>query len=673
MKDFCHLNPSSTDEAPQEVAGGIEHDAENQLTESHQVLLCLDYLRDLRRSFSENQLVAVEGIDPDYLSVAVYALNRCFLKPPQLLSSSETGNDPWFNKAKANTIKSEVCSFQDLDVTGNSIELPSLNSINKEILYSRDHDTSLLQEAKVEEKKEEKTDSLSWYSYDDTHASNSHRFYHLNGLGSAQHMNGPLTLGEITAAGLTVLGARSRLDAERDMIKSPLFEQFVEAVRAKGFFYDPDTDGKRDDPEEEHFRQKNASELYEERYRKVVAKFRAKLAIKAEHDMRLTSLNSGLEMAISAANRQRRYRENLISSLQAVEMDASSLVTHKPSSGKGPNYVDECNVSSHENIHAKEVDFVSESQFEASFMHNNADLVEAEKIKLQGNAHMQRKEYREAADAYTAALKLCPSGPQSHVYFSNRAASYLSMKMFQEAVLDSERSLLLKPDYGKAHARLGLAHFLLGNYREAVEAYTVSLKYDPENKSSRNYLQKAVRRLARKDKSLGEKDSAFSVVSEMEKAENVKSGRVSVFSFDNEDCRRKIIDEKEAEKYKLKGNTFMASKEYLPAVDAYTAAINLCTDGKNSHVYYSNRAAALCYLERYEEAEEDSMKSLALNPSYGKAHARLGLSRFFMGDYAGAIQAYTDAIKHDPDSSASKSYLAKAKARLDHGKSTVSE
>ena len=108
----------------------------------------------------------------------------------------------------------------------------------------------------------------------------------------------------------------------------------------------------------------------------------------------------------------------------------------------------------------------------------------------------------------------------------------------------------------------------------------------------------------------------------------------------------------------------MTGREYALSVSAYTKAIELSGNGPLSHVYYSNRAAALCYLERYDEAEEDSLKSLSLNPSYGKAHARLGLSRFFMQNYVGAIEAYNAALLHDPDNAASKSYLAKAKARL---------
>ena len=91
---------------------------------------------------------------------------------------------------------------------------------------------------------------------------------------------------------------------------------------------------------------------------------------------------------------------------------------------------------------------------------------------------------------------------------------------------------------------------------------------------------------------------------------------------------------KEAEKHKLKGNSLMASRDYKAALEEYSCAIDLCPDGPQSHVYFSNRATALCYLEHYKDAEADSAHSLSLVPTYGKAHARLGLSKFFMGDYA---------------------------------------
>ena len=58
-----------------------------------------------------------------------------------------------------------------------------------------------------------------------------------------------------------------------------------------------------------------------------------------------------------------------------------------------------------------------------------------------------------------------------------------------------------------------------------MEAYTVSLKYDPDNRSSKSYLEKAARRLAKQEKErsidAGVPDSSFSVVSEWDKSEGI--------------------------------------------------------------------------------------------------------------------------------------------------------
>jgi tetratricopeptide (TPR) repeat protein len=209
----------------------------------------------------------------------------------------------------------------------------------------------------------------------------------------------------------------------------------------------------------------------------------------------------------------------------------------------------------------------------------------------------------------------------------------------------------------------------------------LGLKYDPNNKSTKNYLEKAAKRLAAQetmaqDNGVGPsaaRDSPHTCTEEEMDEQRKMDERKELINQKEAEQRKKESEKgmkeaeklkKEAEKLKLKGNSQMANRDYQAALDAYSAALKLCPDGPNSHVYFSNRAAALCYLERYEEAEEDSEMSLALVPTYGKAHARLGLSRFFMGDYSGAIEAYTAALKYDPDNTASKSYLAKARARL---------
>jgi hypothetical protein len=70
-------------------------------------------------------------------------------------------------------------------------------------------------------------------------------------------------MSEIVAAGLAGLHARSRQAAERDLVQSPLFHHFLQAVQAKGYFDNNTKNTTTDHPE--------SSE--EERYQKVVTNF----------------------------------------------------------------------------------------------------------------------------------------------------------------------------------------------------------------------------------------------------------------------------------------------------------------------------------------------------------------------------------------------------------------
>ena len=122
--------------------------------------------------------------------------------------------------------------------------------------------------------------------------------------------------------------------------------------------------------------------------------------------------------------------------------------------------------------------------------------------------------------------------------------------------------------------------------------------------------------------------------------------------------------QKEADSWKSIGNRHMANKEYEDAYKAYCTAIQISPLGPSSHIYLSNRAASLLSLKRYSAASVDARRAITLAPTFGKAHARLGQSLYFLKDYAGAVAAYENAFQFEPENQVTWTYLNKAKKKF---------
>jgi small glutamine-rich tetratricopeptide repeat-containing protein alpha len=124
----------------------------------------------------------------------------------------------------------------------------------------------------------------------------------------------------------------------------------------------------------------------------------------------------------------------------------------------------------------------------------------AEEKKAAGNAAIAKKNYEEAIALYSEALALSASGPNSHIYYSNRAAAYCHLNNYQQAASDCERSVALNSTYVKAYSRLGLARFFLNQYQESIAAYERAVELEPSNKSHSDALKQAKQKLEEQNK-----------------------------------------------------------------------------------------------------------------------------------------------------------------------------
>lgn len=119
----------------------------------------------------------------------------------------------------------------------------------------------------------------------------------------------------------------------------------------------------------------------------------------------------------------------------------------------------------------------------------------------------------------------------------------------------------------------------------------------------------------------------------------------------------------ESDKLKSDGNAAMARKEYHTAIELYTQALEIAP---SNPIYLSNRAAAYSASGQHKKAAQDAELATTADPKYSKAWSRLGLARFDMGDYQGAVEAYEHGIEAEGNggSDAMKRGLETSKRKL---------
>merc|ERR1712226_1226049 len=96
-----------------------------------------------------------------------------------------------------------------------------------------------------------------------------------------------------------------------------------------------------------------------------------------------------------------------------------------------------------------------------------------QEIKERADKFYNAKKYYKAIKEYTKAIELDES---KYSLYSNRAACYIAIKKFKNALSDSERVISLKPDFAKGYSRKAHSLDELGKTKEALEVYKLGLE-----------------------------------------------------------------------------------------------------------------------------------------------------------------------------------------------------
>jgi len=243
--------------------------------------------------------------------------------------------------------------------------------------------------------------------------------------------------------------------------------------------------------------------------------------------------------------------------------------------------------------------------------------------KRLGNEAFKRGDYFTAMALYSRCLEALPpsgeGGPDEEaVALSNRAACLIRVKHYGAAVIDAQRALELRPNWGRAWERLGLATSHLRDVREAANAYFKAAEFEPTEANAEALL----------------------------KAED----KASVPNVDA------------AHSEKEKGNEALRVKEFGLATACYTRALarvppldkaRMQQGADDEHamlrsVLHSNRAAAYCQLRRWQLAVADGEKAVSSKEDFAKAHNRLGVALLGCGETERAYAEFAMAMRLDP-------------------------
>jgi len=94
--------------------------------------------------------------------------------------------------------------------------------------------------------------------------------------------------------------------------------------------------------------------------------------------------------------------------------------------------------------------------------------LKAVSLRNEGNRLFQRGEVTASLDKYCEAFQLAPD---DHLIVSNRSHAYYRSEMYEEALEDANKSIEIKPDWGKSYFRKGMVLAARENYEAALVAY----------------------------------------------------------------------------------------------------------------------------------------------------------------------------------------------------------
>uniref|UniRef100_A0ACD6A465 Uncharacterized protein n=1 Tax=Avena sativa TaxID=4498 RepID=A0ACD6A465_AVESA len=133
------------------------------------------------------------------------------------------------------------------------------------------------------------------------------------------------------------------------------------------------------------------------------------------------------------------------------------------------------------------------------------DKDEKAKLKSLGAKAVEEKDYASATKFYSEAIKVDPADA---ALYSNRSLCHLKSGEAQEALVDANACIRVRPDWPKGYYRKGAAFMALKDHKEACDAFMAAVKLDPENGEMHDAFWDAVVAMKKDHSSVESDDSS---------------------------------------------------------------------------------------------------------------------------------------------------------------------
>lgn len=352
----------------------------------------------------------------------------------------------------------------------------------------------------------------------------------------------------------------------------------------------------------------------------------------------------------------------------------------------------------------------------------------SESLKEKGNKEFKKGNYQAAIAYYTEALL----DEKSEVFYGNRAACYINLGKYQEAVDDCKAALQIKPDYTKVIKRLVQGLIALDNIPEAKSVLEEAVARDIASKTELANEIKSVKELDETQEALDKAiqrqnwSTALYYVNEklrscpasvklrldrleymMEAGNNDEATKYSQQLFnelvdnprflylrgmclvnegnlgqakkffteamkkdpDYAACAKAVKRLKKTESLKEEASSHFKSGDFKKAIEGFTACLELFPNNKNyNSSIYLNRAICFSKLKEQDKALQDLNRAIECNPDYAKAYVKRGEINTELENYEEAVRDFENAKRISPSEFGVQQKCKDAKLRLKQAK-----